>query len=693
MGIQSQSALIAAILLLALALNVALQDRRVEHRWSFVGLLAALFFYNIAIFLHQVTDGGFWTRVAMVAGVGVAQGSRRFFDEYLTPASWSSRLPVRTLVDGGSVAIVVLAMTQLGTSAFLGVCAAGLALFAYGQGVWRLYQRYLRAEVRAEERRLSYLVLGGAISVVLSAVDLLAASGTPLPAVGHLFTTVYMYFWMQVVQRSRLLDLRELLGRGLALLVQSVAMSAVYFSLLVWAADQTGLFFFNIVLASVVLFFTFEPLKRLVDVWIGRLLFHDTFELEHQLSLLRRELAHVISLGDLADRVLSRLQASRRVTHASVFLLDEGGKSYSAPRSVGPVEWMRFSVVQGRAFLDALQRERVVSLEQVEQRLRDLEEGPAEPAEKERLRSIQQTMELMSAGLSFAVIARDRLVAFLNVLDGRTREAFSSNEIALIAGLTAQITTVVENSELVQRLKERDRLQVMGEMAAGMAHEIRNPLGAIKAAGQLLDPASLDEEQREFVEVIIEESDRLDAVLSQFLDYARPYRGKLEPVDLGPVLERVVMLLKADAPGVTVVVDRGERTGPEGLPTVAGDADQILQVLLNLTRNAVDAMEGKGRLVLRAEKVGDGVEVQVTDSGPGIPPEAREHLFVPFFTTKRKGTGLGLAICQRILQHHQAEIRVDTEVGRGTTMSFRLRRADGHAGTGEHRRRLDVEAS
>jgi two-component system, NtrC family, sensor histidine kinase HydH len=279
------------------------------------------------------------------------------------------------------------------------------------------------------------------------------------------------------------------------------------------------------------------------------------------------------------------------------------------------------------------------------------------------------------------------------VLDGRTREAFSSNEIALIAGLTAQITTVVENSELVQRLKERDRLQVMGEMAAGMAHEIRNPLGAIKAAGQLLDPASLDEEQREFVEVIIEESDRLDAVLSQFLDYARPYRGKLEPVDLGPVLERVVMLLRADAPGVTVVVERGERTGPEGLPTVAGDADQILQVLLNLTRNAVDAMEGKGRLVLRAEKVGDGVEVQVTDSGPGIPPEAREHLFVPFFTTKRKGTGLGLAICQRILQHHQAEIRVDTEVGRGTTMSFRLRRADGHEGTGEHRRRLDVEAS
>jgi len=687
-GIQSQSALIAAILLLALALNVALQDRRVEHRTAFAGLLAALFFYNIAFFLHQVTGGGFWTRMLMLSGVGVAQGSRRFFDRYLAGVAPSrSRIPVRTVVDVGSLAAGVLVATQLGESVFLGTCVAGLALFAYGQGVWRLYDRYRMAELRVEERRLSYLVLGGAVSVALSAMDLLSAWGIPFPAFGHLFTTVYMYFWMQVVQRSRLLDLRELLGRGLALIVQSLAMSAVYVGLLVWAADQPGLFLFNILLGSVVLFFTFDSLKRVVDVWIGRLLFHDTFELEYQLNLLRRELAHVISLGDLADRVLSRLQASRRVTHATVFLLDEGGKGYSAPRSVGPVELDRLSVVKGRAFLDALQRERVVSLEQVEQRLRDLEDDPAGTAERERLRSIQQTMEALSAGLSFAVLARDRLVAFLNVQDARTREAFSSNEIALIAGVTAQITTVVENSELVQRLKERDRLQVMGEMAAGMAHEIRNPLGAIKAAGQLLDPASLDEEQREFVEVIIEESDRLNHVLSQFLDYARPYRGNLEAVAVGPLLERVSTLLKADAPGVTVVVERSETLSP-----VEGDADQLLQVLLNLARNAVDAMEGKGRLLLKAEAQGDGVDVHVTDTGPGIPPEAREHLFVPFFTTKRKGTGLGLAICQRILQHHQAEIRVDSEVGRGTTMSFRLRRVEANQLSGEHRRRLDTEA-
>ncbi|MEZ4468869.1 MAG: hypothetical protein R3F43_31685, partial [bacterium] len=244
MGIQTQSALIAAILLLALALNVGLQERRVEHRWSFVGLLAALFFYNFTIFLHEVAGGGFWTRMLMLAGVGVAQASRRFFDRYLasTPTASRSRLPVRTVVDGGSAAAVVLVLTRLGESTFLGVCVAGLAMLSYGHGIWRLYERYRRAETRVEVRRLSYLVLGGAVSVGLSTLDLLAVSGTPVPAFGHLFTTVYMYFWMQVVQRSRLLDLKELLGRGLALIVQSLATSAVYVGLLLWAADQPGLF-------------------------------------------------------------------------------------------------------------------------------------------------------------------------------------------------------------------------------------------------------------------------------------------------------------------------------------------------------------------------------------------------------------------------------------------------------------------
>jgi two-component system sensor histidine kinase HydH len=692
LDIQTQSATIAAIILLALGINLGLQERRVEHRGAFIGLLTAFFFYNLSFVLYQANAGGFFTRMLMFSGAGVAQASVRFFSRYLEAPMATARL----ITNASTVAVAVLGITRFGESAFLGVAVAGLAVGAYGYGIFRLYQRYREAQGGVEVRRLSYLVFGGVVSVGFSTLDLLPAAGLPFPAFGHLLTCVYLYFWTQVIQRSRLLDLRELLGRGLAMLVQSVVVWVILLALLVWVGDKIGLLLFNTLLAGVVLYFTFEPITTLIERWIGRVLFRDTALLRAQLSGLRQDLAKVIHMGDLVDRVLDRLQASRRVTHASIYLLESNASAFYSLRSIGTLGSERINVVEGRAFFDALTREKMLSFEGIDGDLFDLEDGTGRTPERERLVAIRQTMIEMSSGYSFAVLAKDRLVGVLNIQDDRTREAFSSTEIEMLASLTMQISTVLENSELFEQLKERDRLQVMGEMAAGMAHEIRNPLGAIKAAGQLLEPETLGEEQREFVEVIIEESDRLNHVLSQFLEYARPYRGSLQACSLVPVLERVRTLLAANAPDITVDLSMADP-----LPQIIGDADQLVQVCLNLGRNAVDAMqdaqETDGALFLAARVISIGaetrVEVEVRDTGPGIPPEVRRQLFVPFFTTKKSGTGLGLAICQRILQHHDAKIRVHSTLNEGTRMSFALPVADPeHRLSGEHRRRLTADS-
>lgn len=691
MDIQTQSATIAAIILLALGINLGLQERRVEHRTAFIGLLTAFFLYDLSFVLYKLNEGGFFTRLLMFSGAAVAQASVRFFSRYLKTPMATAHL----ITNASTVAVAILAVTRFGESTLLGVAVAGLAVGAYGYGIFRLYQRYRELQGGIEVRRLSYLVFGGAISVGFSTLDLLPAAGLPFPAFGHLLTCVYLYFWTQVIQRSRLLDLRELLGRGLAMLVQSVAVWIILLALLVWVGDKMGLLLFNTLLAGVVLYFTFEPITTRIDRWIGRVLFRDTAVLRDQLVGLRKDLANVIHMGDLVDRVLDRLQASRRVTHASVYLLESNASAFYSLRSIGPLESERINVVEGRAFFDALTREKMLTLEGIDGDLFELEDGTERTPERERLVAIRQTMVEMSSGYAFAVMAKDRLIGVLNIQDDRTREAFSSSEIDMLASLTIQISTVLENSELFEQLKERDRLQVMGEMAAGMAHEIRNPLGAIKAAGQLLEPDTLDEEQREFVEVIIEESDRLNHVLSQFLEYARPYRGSLQACALMPVLERVRTLLAANAPDIAI-----ELSAPDDLPQVVGDADQLVQVCLNLGRNAVDAMHDAGQtdgavhLSARVTQMrGEArVEVAIRDTGPGIPPEARQQLFVPFFTTKKSGTGLGLAICQRILQHHGAKIRVHTTLNEGTRMSFALPVADPeHRLSGEHRRRLTAE--
>jgi signal transduction histidine kinase len=216
-------------------------------------------------------------------------------------------------------------------------------------------------------------------------------------------------------------------------------------------------------------------------------------------------------------------------------------------------------------------------------------------------------------------------------------------------------------------MKERDRLAAIGEMSAGLAHEIRNPLAAIKGAAQYLDPKKLAEEDREFLEILIEEVNRLNGVVTQFLDYSRPLKPSMAATSVNEVLERTFKLLETQTPpNVAVAIELAE-----WLPRVQADAEQLKQVFLNLALNAFQAMPGGGRLhvstrVARDElafwregsRRQDVVEIRFRDSGPGVPEEARESIFVPFYTTKEKGTGLGLAICQRIVKAHQGSIVV-----------------------------------
>lgn len=236
--------------------------------------------------------------------------------------------------------------------------------------------------------------------------------------------------------------------------------------------------------------------------------------------------------------------------------------------------------------------------------------------------------------------------------------------------------------ELEEDLKRADRLAMVGTLAAGLAHEIRNPLGGIKGAAQLLK-RSLDRDSSllEFANIMIREVDRVDKLIEQLLDLSRPAKLELEPVNIHEVLDDVLLLETQAADELSITVKK--RFDPS-LPPIRGDRAQLTQVFLNLVKNAFQAMNGGGALTVttRVETDfhirGQGSDrsrliwVDIEDEGVGIKEEDLPHIFSPFFTTKNSGTGLGLAVCYRIVKEHGGLIRVESVEGKGTTFRISL---------------------
>jgi signal transduction histidine kinase len=224
--------------------------------------------------------------------------------------------------------------------------------------------------------------------------------------------------------------------------------------------------------------------------------------------------------------------------------------------------------------------------------------------------------------------------------------------------LTGTVRSLREElSETNRRLERKNRLAALGEMAAGMAHEIRNPLGGIQLYASLLAKDVADrKDSLELVRKISGGVKRLEGLVSQVLQFTREIHASLAPMDLAEVVTQAVEYAAqsfADR-GTTCVVD-----GPESLP-VAGDALLLGQAVLNLLLNAAEAMERGGTVTVRYRAPIDGQARQfhlgVCDTGPGIPAGVMERIFNPFFTTRETGTGLGLAIVHRIVEAHEGTI-------------------------------------
>jgi signal transduction histidine kinase len=304
--------------------------------------------------------------------------------------------------------------------------------------------------------------------------------------------------------------------------------------------------------------------------------------------------------------------------------------------------------------------EKIWILEDQERRLRT---EILDPEESERIKTIAEFMKRAGAQACLPLYFDKELLGLLS-LGPKPKGIYDRKDAELLVRVATQTAMALKNIRNQEALKEKESLANMGEMAAGIAHEIKNPLGSVQGAAQYLESRLTDREDKRFASIILEEIQRLNATVVDFLQFARPLSFEAFDQDPNTVLENTLELFSLEKKYRSITVKKNLTGKRREIPV---DNNLMKQVFLNIVINACDAMEEQGTLTIESGYIDDLDEswyrIRIHDTGPGIPPENMIKLFKPFFTTKSRGNGLGLSLCNKIVKTHGGRIAVQSEPG------------------------------
>jgi signal transduction histidine kinase len=683
--LRPQTTLFCAVLAFAIALSMILRGRRPVH-WLFAAFATDIAFWYASQSLYGLFQAPIWVRATGVLTVLLPQFAVHLFQAVVPHerGSWSSPLTRTAMVLGFPMLAVVLSPyqeTPFGL-ALIYIYVFGLLAAAL---IW-LARRGQESPSRAVRDRVRFLVVVGVLATTFTLADFLSFMGVTLPPIGAVLSIVFLFVLAESLTRPRLADIYEMAGRLLVATAMAFSLAGIFY-VFVSVIGRFSTMYLNAVLAAIVFLVLFEPLQHEVETRIHQFFFRERRALETSVAELRKRLAHVLEIDEMLETLLDGLERSRRVTSCAIYLRDQDGNGFDLAGSIGNVPPKRLEALATRPLLERLETHASLSLEELAKK--------ADPS----LGGAMATFGTLQNSVLLAVRGdREGLVGLVCVADDRVHDAFTPEEIALLETVASQIGVAIANSRLYARMKERDRLAALGAMAAGLAHEVKNPLGAIKGSAQLLEefaqPGKDDPQAAEFIGIILEEVERLDRVVGSFLDYARPHAGNPIPIDVNAAIRRTVQILASQGTeNVKLELELADE-----LPHAKIDPEKFRQVMINLIQNAIQAMDGRGRVTLstlprrssrpwvgpppsersiatRQENI-DCVEISVRDTGPGISQKVLKNLFIPFFTTKEQGTGLGLAISQSIVQNAGGAIHVQSQSGAGTTFTIVLPAAE-----------------
>ena len=497
------------------------------------------------------------------------------------------------------------------------------------------------------------------------------------------FGSVAVIGWAGIIAyailKHRLMDIDIVIKKSVTYSALLALLLVPCYALIIYAQDRifgrveprfTTLALVLLTLAA----FVFPRLKPRTEQTIEQVLFKGRYDYRDTLEKFSQDLVTILQLDTLLTGLLRTLVNVMGISRATAFLADDARHCYVVKASHG-------KSVESSSELALAIDDPLIETLSVRSRFlvtEELERMDTDP----RSKLVAQSLRRLECEACIPLTTKNQLIGIVTLGRKIDRGIFNTEEIRLLAMLGNQAAIAVENARLYDNLKRQktrmqraERLATLGTLTAGLAHEIRNPLVSVKTFLQLLPDRMNDLEFRTtFLDITLSEVERISRLLSQLLDFARPSELNLNLEDLAEMLETMALLAEAEAAKRGIVVKRHYEPG---LPKVMFDLEQIKQVLQNILNNAIQATPDEGAIQIDVRPVhGAGgvqqAQIEICDTGKGIPEEDLEKIFMPFFTTKETGTGLGLAVAHRVIEEHGGTIEVTSQVGRGTSFIITL---------------------
>ena len=551
-----------------------------------------------------------------------------------------------------------------------------------------LIQVMRRSDSPRKRQQAKLWIACGAIAMSLGMTNLAAALGIPIYPLGNLANVAYTGIVAYGIVRHRLMDIDLVITKGVSYTLVTLLLIAPAFAVAVWMQTRAfGHVNVDFSLALLLLFLVvaiaFPALRSRTESRIERSLFREKHEYRMALVDFTRSIVSILDRAKLIRELAETLAETLNLDRLVIATADESKRVFAVCCAIGIPPATEELPADDEFVLALGRRQQIVLRDELEASMDHSESGAA--AAICRRNGWEACMPLMLSG---------RLMGFIALGRKRNLDAFFAEDLDLLGTLAAEASIALENARLYEELKKSqdiirraDRLSALGTLAAGIAHEVRNPLVSIQTFFQLAPDRLHDEEfLTTFLSMTANEVKRISDLITELLSFARSPTRALRPVDLNEIVERVATLLEPEARKHKLTL---RRALSPAVPLVQADADQVKQVLINLVLNAIQATPPDGTISVSSRPIdlrGSAFgQVEIRDTGVGIPADQIDHIFDPFFTTKDKGTGLGLAIAHQIISEHGGLLTVDSTEGQGTSFFIDLPVADHLVGAGEDR--------